>query len=72
LWRALTPQAFPRGLLTDALQRARADHVVVTDEAMAVERLGRRPRLVQGRDDNFKVTTQADLALAEFLLGRAS
>ena len=70
LWRALTPQAFPRGLLRRALEHARADGVAVTDEAMAVERLGLQPRLVEGREDNLKVTTPADLALAEFLLGR--
>ena len=37
-------------------------------EAMAVERLGLHPRLVEGREDNLKVTTPADLALAGFLL----
>lgn len=68
LWRALTPQAFRRGLLVEALQRARADGVVVTDEAMAVERLGRHPQLVEGRADNLKITTPADLELAQFLL----
>ncbi|MDQ3618294.1 MAG: 2-C-methyl-D-erythritol 4-phosphate cytidylyltransferase [Pseudomonadota bacterium] len=68
LWRAMTPQAFRRGALTAALLQARADGVVVTDEAMAMERAGFRPRLVEGREDNLKVTTSADLALAEFLL----
>lgn len=68
LWRALTPQAFRRDLLREALLRARADGVVATDEAMAVERLGRHPCLVEGRDDNLKVTTPADLALADYLL----
>jgi len=68
LWRALTPQAFRRDLLLCALEAARADGVVATDEAMAVERLGRHPALVEGREDNIKVTTPADLALAEFLL----
>ena len=70
LWRALTPQAFPRGLLRRALERACADGVAATDEAMAVERLGLKPRLVEGREDNLKVTTPADLALADFLLAR--
>lgn len=70
LWRALTPQAFRRGLLLRALEAARADGIVATDEAMAVERLGLHPRLVEGREDNIKVTTPADLALAEFLLAR--
>lgn len=70
LWRALTPQAFRRDLLRRALERAKADGIVVTDEAMAVERLGLHPALVEGREDNLKVTTPADLALAEFLLAR--
>ncbi len=70
LWRALTPQAFRRGLLGKALRAARASGVRVTDEAMAVERLGGCPRLVEGRDDNLKVTTPADRALVEFLLAR--
>ena len=70
LWRALTPQAFRRGALLQALRKARAAGVVVTDEAMAMERSGARPRLVEGREDNLKVTTPADLALAEFLLSR--
>lgn len=68
LWRALTPQAFRRDLLRRALETAQADGVAVTDEAMAVERLGLHPRLVEGREDNLKVTTPADLALAAFLL----
>lgn len=72
LWRALTPQAFRRDLLLRALEAAQAGGVAVTDEAMAVELLGGHPRLVEGREDNLKVTTPADLALAEFLLaGRA-
>lgn len=70
LWRALTPQAFRRGLLRGALERAHAEGLVATDEAMAVERVGLHPALVEGREDNLKVTTPADLALAEFLLAR--
>ena len=72
LWRALTPQAFRRDLLRHALHAARDAGIVVTDEAMAVERLGCRPRLVEGREDNLKVTTPADLVLADFLLSRRS
>lgn len=68
LWRALTPQAFRRDLLLDALSRASGEGVHVTDEAMAVERLGRHPRLVEGREDNIKVTTPADLALVTFAM----
>lgn len=68
LWRAFTPQAFRRDVLTRALEGAARDGVVVTDEAMAVERAGLRPMLVEGREDNLKVTTPADLALADYLL----
>ena len=71
LWRALTPQAFRRGVLTGALENARAAGILVTDEAMAMERLGARPRLVEGREDNLKVTTAADLALADYLLTKS-
>ncbi|MGO1068592.1 2-C-methyl-D-erythritol 4-phosphate cytidylyltransferase [Lysobacter sp. CA199] len=70
LWRAFTPQAFRRAALTAALADAAAAGVIVTDEASAMERMGVRPRLVEGREDNLKVTTPADLALAEFLLGK--
>ena len=68
LWRALTPQLFRRLQLTRALEAARNAGLVVTDESMAMERQGHRPLLVEGSDDNLKVTTPADLPLAEFLL----
>ncbi|MBL8296900.1 MAG: 2-C-methyl-D-erythritol 4-phosphate cytidylyltransferase [Rhodanobacteraceae bacterium] len=69
-WRALTPQVFPRAALEAALGAAVADGIAVTDEAMAMERVGCAPLLVEGSEDNIKVTTPADLALAEFLLQR--
>ncbi|MFY2764200.1 2-C-methyl-D-erythritol 4-phosphate cytidylyltransferase [Arenimonas sp. MALMAid1274] len=71
LWRALTPQLFRRGGLTRALEAALRAGVRVTDEAMAMERLGLKPCLVEGSEDNIKVTTPADLALAEFILAQA-
>ncbi len=70
LWRALTPQMFRRGALSAALQSASAQGIRVTDEAMAMELVGIRPLLVEGREDNIKVTTPADLILAGFLLPR--
>ena len=62
LWRALTPQLFRRLQLARALESARDAGIDVTDESMAMERQGLRPLLVEGREDNFKVTTPADLA----------
>lgn len=69
-WRALTPQVFPRGALEAALAAAAAAGIAITDEAMAMECAGHAPLLVEGSEDNIKVTTPADLALAEFLLAR--
>ena len=71
-WRALTPQLFRRGQLTAALAAAAEASVVVSDEAMAMERTGYSPLLVEGSEDNLKVTTRADFALAEFLLARTA
>ncbi|MBO7941706.1 2-C-methyl-D-erythritol 4-phosphate cytidylyltransferase, partial [Streptomyces sp. S9] len=56
--------------LTAALSEAARAGVVVTDEAAAMERAGVQPWLVEGREDNLKVTTPADLALAEYLIGK--
>lgn len=70
LWHALTPQMFRFGLLRSALQRSLADGFVVTDEASAIEHIGLKPRLVEGRADNIKVTRPEDLALAVYFLER--
>lgn len=70
LWRALTPQLFRRMQLGRALAAARDSGVAITDESMAMERQGLRPLLIEGREDNFKITTPADLARFEFELSR--
>jgi 2-C-methyl-D-erythritol 4-phosphate cytidylyltransferase len=71
-WRAFTPQMFRRGQLVAAIEAAGRAGVTVSDEAMAMERAGYAPRLVEGAEDNIKVTTAADFALAEFLLKRTA
>lgn len=68
LWRALTPQLFRRMQLSRALAAAHAAGVAITDESMAMERQGMRPLLVEGSEDNFKITTPADLARFEYVL----
>ncbi len=72
LWRAFTPQAFRRAALTHALADALATGIDPTDEAMAMERLGHAPRLVEGSEDNIKITTRADFDYAEFRLAHRS
>lgn len=71
-WRAFTPQMFRRGQLSMALRDAARLGLRVSDEAMAMEHAGFMPVLVEGAEDNIKVTTAADFALAEFLLERTA
>ena len=68
LWRALTPQVFAFASLRHALKEATAAGIEVTDEAQAIERMGLRPKLVQGSPFNVKVTRAADLAVAASVL----
>jgi 2-C-methyl-D-erythritol 4-phosphate cytidylyltransferase len=65
---AQTPQAFRRAELAGLLERAAATGTEVTDEAALFEAAGLAVGLVEGSARNFKVTTPADLELAEALL----
>ncbi|HLQ21907.1 MAG TPA: 2-C-methyl-D-erythritol 4-phosphate cytidylyltransferase [Gemmatimonadales bacterium] len=72
LWRAQTPQGFPRELLERAYQAwglapAGAD---VTDDASIVEAAGLPVEVVVDRTTNFKITTPEDFAMAEALATR--
>jgi len=68
LWRALTPQMFRYGLLRRALALCLERERPVSDEAAAIEALGLRPLLVQGRADNIKLTHAEDCGIAEAIL----
>lgn len=68
LWRAQTPQGFPRTLLEQAHAQARDEPGGATDDASLVERLGATVRVVPGSVLNLKVTTEDDLRMAERLL----
>lgn len=69
LFRAETPQVFPRELLERALTEGDAAGFVGTDEASAVERLpGVRLAAVEARHPNPKLTNPSDLALVRSLL----
>jgi 2-C-methyl-D-erythritol 4-phosphate cytidylyltransferase len=67
LWRAQTPQGFPRAVLEEAHARAARDGHRATDDAALVEAIGVPVRLVPDSCRNLKVTTPEDLALAELL-----
>ncbi len=62
---AQTPQGFRFALLREACEAALRAGVTVTDEAMAVERLGHAVHAIPGSARNRKLTTPEDLAWAE-------
>ncbi|RZA07964.1 MAG: 2-C-methyl-D-erythritol 4-phosphate cytidylyltransferase [Moraxellaceae bacterium] len=68
LWQAQTPQMFRYKLLRDCLSQALTNKETITDESSAVELCGYKPRIVEGRNDNIKITRPDDLLLAEFIL----
>ena len=74
LWLAQTPQVIRRDLLLQGLASARQKGVPATDDVALLEHLGQPVAVVPGSATNFKITTQADLALAEALVqaGEAS
>ena len=67
---AQTPQGFRHGLLKKVFDEAEADGFMGTDEASLVERSGHEVAVVMGSPKNIKITTPADLELAEFFLKR--
>ena len=67
LWRAQTPQGFPRPLLERAYAQAGAGASSATDDASLVEGCGGTVRLVPDSARNLKITTRDDLAVAEAL-----
>ncbi len=68
LWHAYTPQMFRLGPLRQALEQAIAKGLTVTDDASAMELAGLSPLMIEGHDDNIKITRPEDLTLAEFYL----
>lgn len=63
-----TPQVFEADLLKAALQSALENEVPVTDDCSAVERLGKVVYLIDGDEENLKITTPVDLVIAEAIL----
>jgi 2-C-methyl-D-erythritol 4-phosphate cytidylyltransferase len=67
LWRAQTPQGFPRETIVRAHRDARANHIAATDDAGLCERLGIPVAVVRGSERAMKVTEEVDFARAEAL-----
>ena len=69
LWRAQTPQGFPRTVIVDAHRRAARERISATDDAALCERLGIPVRVVRGAERALKVTESGDFARADALFG---
>ena len=63
-----TPQAFQADIIKAALTSAVTNQQSYTDDCAAAEALGVRAYLSRGSEDNIKITTPADLYLAEAIL----
>ncbi len=70
LWQAQTPQAARRELLLRAHQQAAEKGFVGTDEAALLEHAEIPVRVVEGEEQNIKITRPGDMALAAGLLQR--
>jgi 2-C-methyl-D-erythritol 4-phosphate cytidylyltransferase len=71
LWRAQTPQGFPRPVLEHAHGEARAANISATDCAGLCERLGITIAIVPGSERTMKVTDESDFARIEALFAAA-
>jgi 2-C-methyl-D-erythritol 4-phosphate cytidylyltransferase len=72
LWAAQTPQVFRVNALRAAMAGDPERVAAATDEAMLIEATGGRVLIHPATVENLKVTTPADLQLAELLLSRRS
>lgn len=68
LWQAQTPQIARIAVLKKAIEMALNHQINITDESSALECLGEKVEVVQGRTDNIKITYPEDLLLAELIL----
>ena len=67
---AQTPQGFRYNVIKKVFDDAEADGFVGTDESSLAERAGQEVAVVMGSPRNIKITTPADMELAEFYLGK--
>jgi len=72
LWNMQTPQAIQLELAKKAFDHAREKNFLGTDDVSLVEELGGDVLITEASDNNFKVTTPIDLALAEVIVKQNS
>ncbi len=67
LYRAQTPQGFPKDMLMDAHRAAKREGIIATDDAALCERLGLPVHIVRGSEKALKVTEESDFDRAAAL-----
>ncbi len=70
LWLAQTPQVFRKDLIIEAHRETRRRGAALTDDAGAVQLLGRPVRLVEGSRNNIKITVNEDFEIATRYLNK--
>ena len=68
LWAVQTPQTFDYNILIDAYKDAFKNKFYGTDDAMLVERIGYKVKMLEGSYKNIKITTQEDLNIGSQIL----
>ena len=68
LWAVQTPQTFDYNILIDAYKDAFKNKFYGTDDAMLVERIGYKVKMLEGSYNNIKITKQEDLNIGSQIL----
>ena len=68
LWAVQTPQTFDYNILLNAYEDAFESGFYGTDDAMLVERIGHKVKMVEGSYNNIKITTKEDLNIGSQIL----
>ena len=68
LYAVQTPQVFKTDIIKAALTDAISAKVELTDDCMAIERLGLTVKITEGDYENIKITTPTDLVIAEAIM----
>ena len=71
LWRVQTPQVFRYELLEEAFKKANSEKFYGTDEGTLIEHLGKPVKVVEGSEQNIKITRPEDLRLSEIFISKA-
>ena len=71
LWRVQTPQVFRYELLQEAFKKANSEKFYGTDEGTLIEHLGKPVKVVEGSEQNIKITRPEDLWMSEIFISKA-